>query len=82
MPSSYTAKKLLTSGFCVGKVTTPTTSLQEPTVKIILEAAEIERILIEYINSLMPGQFNTCKFDCSGYSYLKSVEIYKEEKPE
>ena len=49
-------------------------------MKIILEAAEIERILIEYINSLMPGQFNTCKFDCSGYSYLKSVEIYKEEK--
>ena len=49
-------------------------------MKITLEAAEIERILVEYINSLMPGQFNTCKFDCSGYSYLKSAEIYTEEK--
>ena len=52
-------------------------------MKIILTAEEVERILVQYMNSLMPNSdFTTCKFDCSGYSYVKSAEIFKEEKPE
>jgi hypothetical protein len=83
MPSSYTAKKLLTSGFCVGKVTTPSTSLQEPTVKITLDREEVQRILVEYLNSLMPnGNFNACELKCSSYSYFQSADIFREEKPE
>ncbi len=52
-------------------------------MKITLDSAEVKRILVEYLNSLMPnGNFNACELKCSSYSYFQSAEISREETPE
>jgi hypothetical protein len=52
-------------------------------VKITLDREEVQRILVEYMNSLMPnGKFNACELKCSSYAYFQSADIYHEEKPE